>query len=73
MHWMKHRHLLKYHRKVVLDKSRKKKRYNKTAKAVEIFSEIRIVDPKIFLVDEWETIEKNCHESQVKRLFGLKI
>lgn len=73
MHWMKHRHLLKYHRKVVLDKSRKKEKINKTAKAVEIFSEIRIVSPKIFLVDEWETIEKNCHDSQVKRLFGLKI
>lgn len=52
MHWMKHRHLLKYHRKVVFDKSRKKKRYNKTAKAVEIFSEIHIVGPKVFLVDE---------------------
>ena len=52
MHWMKHRHLLKYRRKVVLDKSRKKKRYSKTAKAVKIFSVIRIVGSKIFLVDE---------------------
>ena len=52
MHWMKHRRLLKYHRKVALDKSRKKERYNKTAKAVEIFSVIPIVGPKNFLVDE---------------------
>lgn len=52
MYWMKYRYLLKYYRKVVFDKLRKKKRYNKIVKVVEIFLVICIVGIKIFLVDE---------------------